>query len=113
MQKTKSFGFLIGSIVLLAIPKLLSGTTETVAGEHSMTGLKTRIETLFVEESVEFYSGHLGMTVLESWDDNGDKGVILGLGSTAKSEAFLELGYADSSKRYVITKHCTYRLLSS
>ena len=65
-----------------------------------MTGLKIRIETPFFRESIAFYSEHLGMTVLESWDENGDKGAILGLGSSAQGEAFLELAYVDTQKTY-------------
>ena len=65
-----------------------------------MTGLKTRIETPFVQESVAFYSQHLGMKVVDSWDDNGDKGVILGLASSVQNEALLELAYIETPKRY-------------
>ena len=65
-----------------------------------MTGLKTRIETPFFQESIAFYTEHLGMTVLESWDENGDKGVILGLGSSAQGEAFLELLCVETPKTY-------------
>ncbi len=65
-----------------------------------MTGLKTRIETPFFRESIAFYAEHLGMTVLESWDENGDKGVILGLGSSAQGEAFLELAYVEAPVKY-------------
>ena len=92
--------FLIGLIVLLAATSLSFGTTATVARDLAMTGLKTRIETPFFQESIAFYSEHLGMTVLDTWDDNGDKGVILGLGASAQGEAFLELGYVETAKTY-------------
>jgi len=65
-----------------------------------MTGLKTRLETPFLQESIAFYTEYLRMTVLESWDENGDKGVILGLGDSVEGEAFLELAYVDASKTY-------------
>lgn len=72
-----------------------------VAENVSMTGMKTRIETPFFQDSIAFYSEHLGMTVLESWDENDDKGAILGLGSSAEGEAFLEIAYVDTPKTYV------------
>ena len=81
--------WLIGSIVRVATMNILS-----------MTGLKIRIETPFVQECVAFYSKHLGMTVLETWDDNGDTGVILGLGSTTRGEAFLELAWVETPRTY-------------
>ena len=65
-----------------------------------MTGLKTRIETPIFQESIAFYTEHLGMKVLESWDENGDKGVILGLRSSAQGEAFLELAYVETPRTY-------------
>ena len=65
-----------------------------------MPGLKTRIETPFFQESIAFYSEHLGMTVLESWDEHGDIGAILGLGSSTSGEAFLELARVDAPKVY-------------
>ncbi len=100
MRKKDLCRFLIVSIVLLVTMKLSFGSQATVAGDPSMTGLKTRIETPFFQESIAFYSEHLGMTVLESWDENGDKGVILGLGSSAEGEAFLELAYVETRKTY-------------
>ncbi len=45
-----------------------------------MTGLKTRIETPYFQESISFYVEHLGMTVLHSWEEVGDTGVIWGSG---------------------------------
>ncbi len=98
MKKSKSFSFLIGSIVLLTLPNLLSGSPERAG--ISMTGLKTRIETPSLQESISFYSELLGMTVLDSWDDDGDKGAILGVGSTVGGEAFLELGYVETARSY-------------
>ena len=100
MRKQDLCRFLIVSIVLLVTMNLSFGSQATFAGDLSMTGLKTRIETRFFQESIAFYSEHLGMTVLESWDDNGDKGVILGLGSSAESEAFLELAYVETRRSF-------------
>ncbi len=65
-----------------------------------MTGLKTRIETPYFQESISFYVEHLGMTVLHSWEEVGDTGVILGLGSSNQGEAFLELASVESPKTY-------------
>ena len=100
MRKQDLCRFLIVSIVLLVTMNLSFGSQATFAGDLSMTGLKTRIETRFFQESIAFYSEHLGMTVLESWDENGDKGVILGLGSSAESEAFLELAYVETRSTF-------------
>lgn len=58
-------------------------------------GLKTRIETSEYERSLTFYTEILGLTVLGSWDETGDRGTILGLPGSARPEAFLEL--ADSA----------------
>jgi len=100
MRKKDLCRFLIVSIVLLATMKLSFDSQAIVAEGLSMTGLKTRIETRFFQESIAFYSQHLGMTVLESWDENGDKGVILGLGSSAEGEAFLELAYVETRRTF-------------
>ncbi len=62
-----------------------------------MTGLKTRIETPFIQESITFYTKYVGMTVLELWGENG---AILGLGSSIQGEAFLELAYIETPKTY-------------
>ncbi len=100
MRKMDLCRFLIVSIVLLVTMNLSFGSQATFAGDLSMTGLKTRIETRFFQESIAFYSEHLGMTVLESWDEDGDKGVILGLGSSAEGEAFLELAYVETRRTF-------------
>lgn len=42
------------------------------------TGLKTRIETPSFQQSVAFYTELIGMTVLDSWNEAGDEGAILG-----------------------------------
>lgn len=59
-----------------------------------MIGLKTKISTPLLEESVDFYTRLFGMNVLETWDDPDDRGVILGF-STPEAEAFLEIYYAE------------------
>ncbi|MDA8016638.1 MAG: VOC family protein [Thermoanaerobaculia bacterium] len=64
-----------------------------------MTGLKTKISTPRVEESVEFYSRWFGMDVLESWDEPEDRGVILGF-STPEAEAFLEIYHCERLGSY-------------
>lgn len=60
-----------------------------------ITGLKTRIETPHFAESVTFYTTLLGMQVLDTWDDDGDKGAILGLSDSTGGTAFLELAYSN------------------
>lgn len=64
-----------------------------------MTGLKTKIRSPLIQESVEFYTKYLGMKVLESWDDPGDRGVILGFGSP-DGEAFLEIYDTEPAPTY-------------
>lgn len=61
----------------------------------AMTALKTRIETPEFEECVEFYKALLGMQVVESWDEEGDRGAILGLSDDSNGEAFLELAHSN------------------
>ena len=63
-----------------------------------VTGLKTRVETPFVRESIAFYADLLGMTVLQTWDN--DRGVILGVDSSVHGEAFLELAHTDTPSAY-------------
>lgn len=65
-----------------------------------MTGLKTRIETARFQECVDFYTQQLGMTLLDSWDRDSDRGAILGFSSAATGEAFVELAYDGSPKNY-------------
>lgn len=55
-----------------------------------MTSLKTKITTPDVESTANFYERAFGMEVVEEWDEPGDKGVILGLGSGSR-EALLEI----------------------
>ncbi len=87
-------------MLLLATVTLSFAAQKILEDNAPMTGLKTRLETPFLQESVAFYTEHLGMTVLESWDDNGDKDVILGLGASVEGEAFLELAYVDAPRTY-------------
>lgn len=79
------------------MPSLFASTSDK-AEEVPLTGLKVRIETPLFQEAVSFYKKYLGMKVLKSWDEDGDKGLILGLSCSTKSEAFLELAYADNRK---------------
>ena len=65
-----------------------------------MTGLKLRLETHLLDESVVFYREYLGMTVLESWRRVGNIGAILGVGASLQGEAFLELVYTEAPKIY-------------
>lgn len=76
------------------------GSQPTNADDISLTGLKTRIETPLISESRDFYTKYLGMKVLDSWNEKNDKGVILGLGSSTQSEAYLEIAYVETPKSY-------------
>lgn len=57
------------------------------------TGLKTRIETPLMRESVAFYTDVIGLEVLSTWDEQGDRGAILGLGGSPGAQAFLEIAH--------------------
>ena len=65
-----------------------------------MDVLKTRIETPLWRESMAFYTEDLGMNVVASWDDPGDRGVILALGGGSQPEALLELAHTDAPRSY-------------
>ncbi|MGB8360492.1 MAG: VOC family protein [Acidimicrobiia bacterium] len=55
-----------------------------------MTALKTKITTPHLEATRDFYVSGFGMAVLEEWDEDGDRGVILELVDGAR-EALLEI----------------------
>lgn len=98
MRLRNVFSLLAASaIVMVTVP---SASQEAANPEIPMTGLKIRIETSVLDESVAFYTQHLGMQVLDSWDDQGDRGVILGLGPSVQGEAFLELAHAEAAETY-------------
>lgn len=92
---------LFKTVVLISIV-LLSTSGCSTKGNYTevpnLTGLKIRIETASLTESVKFYSEFLGLTVLERWDEQEDQGVILGLDSKIDGQAFLELGYQNAPK---------------
>ena len=52
--------------------------------------LKTKIITLRFDETLAFYAGLPGLTLIEQWDEPDDKGAILGFTGGAE-EAFLEI----------------------
>lgn len=52
--------------------------------------LKTKIVTPRYDETFAFYAGLPGLTLVEQWDEPGDKGAILGFAGGA-DEAFLEI----------------------
>ena len=91
-----------GAAVLLGLMVMQAsfGLQTANADDIPLTGLKTRIETPLSEECRVFYTKYLGMKVLDSWDESGDKGVILGLGSSAQGEAYLEIAYAETPKSH-------------
>ena len=64
------------------------------------TGLKTRLETSLFKESVVFYTEIIGMTILESWNEADDKGVILSLCPPSEIAVYLELAPADNVRVY-------------
>lgn len=66
----------------------------------NLTAIKTRIGTASIEDSLKFYSEFIGLTVLEQWSEDGDKGAILGLSPSEGGQAFLELGHDDEPKKY-------------
>ena len=64
----------------------------------NLSGIKIRIETPLLEQSVKFYSEYLGLKIIETWHEEGDRGVILGLTSNVNNQAFIELGYEKKPK---------------
>ena len=56
--------------------------------------LKTKLITTRVEETRDWYIDLLGMTVLEQWDEPGDRGCILGL-ADSPGEALLEIFHGE------------------
>lgn len=81
-------------VLVLAAVCLLAGCGNPVI--HDITGLKTRIETPRFEACVAFYRDVVGMTVLDEWDDVGDRGAILGFGQATSGEAFVEIAHSES-----------------
>ena len=84
------------SLLLIGFAAISAGcaSTETLTSSFTYTGLKTRIETPHYEQSLAFYTEILGLVVLGSWNEPGDRGTILGLPGLATGEAFLELAYS-------------------
>ena len=66
-------------------------TVAATLANAETTGMKTRIETSQFDETVAFYTDLIGLKVIESWDEGGDKGAILGLSDSPTGQAFLEL----------------------
>jgi catechol 2,3-dioxygenase-like lactoylglutathione lyase family enzyme len=56
----------------------------------ALVSLKTKITTPRFDETRDWYRDLLDLTVLEEWDEPGDRGCILGLGGHS-SEALLEI----------------------
>ncbi len=52
--------------------------------------LKTKLHTQKLSESKSFYEEIFGMVVVEEWDSDDDRGVILGFGDD-RTDALLEL----------------------
>ena len=93
----------LGRVVAGLLIVLAAGSCATLKNpsrKAAMTGLKMRVETPFLQEAIGFYTRHIGMTVIESWDEGGDKGAILGLADSSRGEAFLELGYTAVTRTY-------------
>lgn len=84
--------------MILAAGCLLTGCSNPVT--EDMTGLKTRIETPLLQESIAFYRDVVGMEIIESWDDDGDRGAILGFGSSASGGAFIEIAHSETTASF-------------
>lgn len=101
MPRTQRPSLLVLAPAVIAGALLVAGFSDvppSAAGEASpaITGLKTRIETDRLEETLEFYTNVLGLTVLDSWNEEGDRGAILGIGGSVDGEAFLEVGHDEN-----------------
>ena len=65
----------------------------------ALLSMKTKIVTPRVEATRDWYRDLFGLTVLEEWDDPGDRGCILGLHSTA-GEALLEIHHQSNESDF-------------
>jgi catechol 2,3-dioxygenase-like lactoylglutathione lyase family enzyme len=63
-----------------------------------ITAIKTRIVTGNYKESLRFYTEILDLRIVAQWDQDGDKGTILGLGEK-EADGFLELGWSEKPER--------------
>ena len=62
----------------------------SVSGSRVALAIKTRITTPDVDATRAFYERVLGLAVVETWEDPGDRGVILALSPSAR-EGLLEI----------------------
>jgi predicted enzyme related to lactoylglutathione lyase len=80
-------------LALIVSALFVSGCTEantqTVA-EGPVTAIKTRLDTAKFDESMVFYLEIIGLPLVTSWDDDGDKGAIFGTNG-----GYIELGGTD------------------
>ena len=58
-----------------------------------ITAIKTRVLTQNYAESLQFYTQILDLRIVDQWDQEGDKGAILGLGDK-RADGFIELGWS-------------------
>ncbi|MDF2179766.1 VOC family protein [Aliiglaciecola sp. CAU 1673] len=102
MQSQLTRALVIATMIcgLPAMPNSLAEQTSNKGAPIQLSGMKTRIETPFFEESLAFYTDYIGLSVLESWDEKGDRGVILGISKTPQAEAFLEIAATPSVPIY-------------
>ncbi len=87
-------------VVIVAFTCLAQGAESVDISQPVATGLKTRVETSLFQESAAFYSELIGMTILESWNEADDKGIILGLCRPGEVAAYLELAPVDNVRVY-------------
>jgi catechol 2,3-dioxygenase-like lactoylglutathione lyase family enzyme len=73
----------------------LNGGAHHRTAEHEFTGLKVRLQTADVDDTIHFYRDVLGLQVVDQWSEEGDAGVIFGLEGAAGT-AFLEFGQTGS-----------------
>ena len=64
-----------------------------------MPTLKTKITTTNLNETHTFYQKVFGLVVVEEWDEDGDKGVILGFEGGHK-EALLEIYHSPTVSNF-------------
>lgn len=62
--------------------------------------MKTKITTPLLVETRAFYEGLFGLTVVEEWDEPGDRGVILQL-PDGHREALLEIYEGQTAENFV------------
>lgn len=72
---------------------------ERLTEMTNILGLETKLTTPRFEETRDWYRDLLGLSLLEQWDEPGDKGCILGFAESG-NQAFLEIYAGEQSSDF-------------